>query len=193
MLVVHHGGKTTHLAELMKNKGKIEAWDLHVNRVKLVEENAKRLGISMITTKQKDALIYEEKYQEKFDKILLDVPCMGLGVLKRKPDIKWKKKQEDMIEIGKVQKEILQVCTRYLKRGGELVYATCSILEEENENMIREFIRMYEPKIQEEMQSGNFVKKSKPNMERSFSIIEEKKILPSKNTDGFYMCKLRKK
>lgn len=163
------GGKTTHLAELMKNKGKIEAWDLHVNRIKLVEQNAKRLGISIITTKQKDALQYEEKYKEKFDKILLDVPCMGLGVIKRKPDIKWKKTKEDIADLVRVQKEILQICSQYLKPGGEIVYSTCSILKEENEKVIEEFIHG-----------------------KDFDIIEQKNILPEQNTDGFFMCKLRK-
>ena len=100
------GGKTTYMAEMMEDKGKIVAFDLHEHRVKLVEENAKRLGIHIIKTKCEDASIYKEEYKEKFDKILLDVPCLGLGVLKRKPDIKWKRKKEDIEEITKVQKEI---------------------------------------------------------------------------------------
>ena len=88
------GGKTTYMAELMKNKGTIEAWDIHQHRTKLVEQNAKRLGINIIKTQVKDASIYDENLNEKFDKILLDVPCLGMGVLKRKPDIKWKRKKE---------------------------------------------------------------------------------------------------
>lgn len=169
MLVVHPGGKTTHMAELMKNKGAIEAWDLHLARVKLVEENAKRLGISIIKVNQKNALEYEEKYREKFDKILLDVPCMGLGVLKRKPDIKWKKKEEEIVNIAKLQKEILQIASQYLKQGGELVYSTCSILKEENEEVIEESIRT-----------------------TFFRVVEQKLILPDENTDGFFMCKIKK-
>ena len=85
------GGKTTYMAELMKNKGKIEAWDIHEHRTKLVEQNAQRLGINIIETKVKDASLYDESLKEKFDKILLDVPCLGIGVIKRKPDIKWKR------------------------------------------------------------------------------------------------------
>ena len=80
------GGKTTYLAEMMENQGIIEAWDIHEHRTKLVENTARRLGITNIETKVNDATIYDEKYKEKFDKILLDVPCLGLGVLKRKPD-----------------------------------------------------------------------------------------------------------
>lgn len=207
---MHHGGKTTHLAELMKNTGEIEAWDLHVNRVKLVEENAKRLGSLTITTKQKDALQYEEKYKEKFDKILLDVPCMGLGVLKRKPDIKWKKTKEELEDIVKVQKQILEVCSKYLKSGGELVYSTCSILKEENENIVKEFIKEKEKqrkefikekiiKISKEKircmipnKSSIYKPKQEKNTNKEFNILEQKTILPNQNTDGFYMCKLKK-
>ena len=118
------GGKTTYMAELMKNQGEIKAWDLHEHRVKLVEKAAKRLGISMIKTEMKDAILYEEKYADYFDKILLDVPCLGIGVLKRKPDIKWKRKKEDIEEITKIQEKILENCSKYVKKGGELVYST---------------------------------------------------------------------
>ena len=90
------GGKTTYIAELMNNKGKIEAWDIYEHRLKLVNQNAKRLGINIINTSAKDATKYNEEYKDKFDKILLDVPCLGIGVLKRKPDIKWKRKKENI-------------------------------------------------------------------------------------------------
>lgn len=111
------GGKTTYLAELMRNQGKIIAWDIHEHRVKLVDIVARRLGITIIETEKKDATLYEEKYLEYFDKILLDVPCLGFGVLKRKPDIKWRKTKEDIKEIVKIQEKILQNCSQYLKNG----------------------------------------------------------------------------
>ena len=135
------GGKTTYMAELMNNQGKITAWDLHEHRVKLVDKSANRLGITIIETEVKDATIYEEKYFEYFDKILLDVPCLGIGVLKRKPDIKWKRKKEDIKEIIQLQEGILNNCSKYLKTGGEIVYSTCSILSEENEDIIQKFIK----------------------------------------------------
>ena len=87
-----------------------------------------------------DATIYDEKLNEKFDKILLDVPCLGIGVIKRKPDIKWQRKKEDIEEITKIQQKILENCSKYLKKGGVLIYSTCSILKEENENIINNFI-----------------------------------------------------
>ncbi len=171
------GGKTTHLAELMKNVGDIVAWDIHEHRVKLVEQNAQRLGISIIQAQTKDAIVYEEKFNERFDKILLDVPCMGLGVLKRKPDIKWQKTKEDMIEIREIQENLLKVSSNYLKPGGELVYSTCSILKEENEEVIEKIIKLQE------------VEKDRKN---KLQIIETRNILPEQNTDGFFICKMRK-
>jgi 16S rRNA (cytosine967-C5)-methyltransferase len=164
------GGKTTYMAELMNNQGKITAWDLHEHRVKLVNEAKTRLGIDIIKTEVKDATIYEEKYFETFDKILLDVPCLGLGVLKRKPDIKWKRKKEDINEITKIQEKILYNCSKYLKQGGELVYSTCSILEEENNKIINKFI--------------------KDN--QNYEIDKRIQIYQNEETDGFFICKMRK-
>lgn len=164
------GGKTTYMAELMKNQGEIRAWDLHEHRVKLVEKAANRLGISMIKTEIKDAMIYEEKYAEYFDKILLDVPCLGIGVLKRKPDIKWKRKKEDIEEITKIQKKILENCSKYVKKGGELVYSTCSILKKENEDIIYKFIKN----------------------NTNFEIIKLVQVYQNEKNDGFFIAKMRK-
>ena len=176
------GGKTTYMAELMNNKGYIEAWDIHSNRLKLVENTAKRLGINIIKTKVQDATIYNDKYFEKFDKILLDVPCMGLGVLKRKPDIKWKRKKEDTEEITSIQKNILQTCSKYVKKSGEIVYSTCSILKNENQDIIEEFLK----------NNKNFHLK-KLNCKK-INILEENYInlYQNKNNDGFFICKLIK-
>lgn len=164
------GGKTTYMAELMNNQGIIKAWDLHDHRVKLVDKAAKRLGITIIETEVKDASIYEETYFEFFDKILLDVPCLGIGVLKRKPDIKWKRKKEDIEKIIKIQKAILENCSQYLKIGGELVYSTCSILKEENEDIIDAFIKN----------------------NKNFEIQEKIQIYQNEKTDGFFICKIQK-
>lgn len=167
------GGKTTYMAELMKNEGIIEAWDIHEHRTRLVEENAKRLGINIIKTKVKDASIYDQNLNEKFDKILLDVPCLGIGVIKRKPDIKWQRKIEDIKEITNIQQNILEKCSKYLKKNGTLVYSTCSILKEENENVIYKFLEK----------------------NNNFEIVENSmmNIIPDDEKDGFFICKLRKK
>lgn len=172
------GGKTTHLAELMKNTGEIIACELHSHRAKLVEENAKRLGITIIKSQVKDMQKIEKDYIEKFDKILLDVPCMGFGVMKRKPDIKWQRKKEDLETITKIQFEILNICSRYLKIGGELVYSTCSILKNENEDIIEKWLK--------EVDAEDSLKN------RKYEIESKQKILPDKNTDGFFMCKIKR-
>lgn len=187
------GGKTTYMAELMENKGEIFAWDLHSHRVKLVEENATRLGISNIKTEKKDASIYHEEYNEKFDKILLDVPCSGVGVLKRKPDIKWKRKAEDILQITKIQKEILQNCSKYLKSNGQIVYSTCSIFKEENDSIIEWFLEQN----QDFTYSNISLKIDKDNFEPKQFLIKENsnkiQLYPSEGTDGFFICKLQKK
>ena len=164
------GGKTTYMAELMKNQGEIKAWDIHEHRVKLVDKAANRLGITIIQTEEKDASIYDPQYYEYFDKVLLDVPCLGIGVIKRKPDIKWKKKKEDIEKITTIQKAILENCAKYLKDKGELVYSTCSILQEENDKIIQDFVKN----------------------NKDFKIVENLQIYQNEKTDGFFICKMQK-
>ncbi len=181
------GGKTTYLAELMNNKGEIEAWDIHEHRTKLVEKNAKRLGITNIKTKVKDATIYDSKYDKKFDKILLDVPCLGLGVIKRKPDIKWQKNEEDIEKVKKIQLKILNTCSKYVKDGGVIVYSTCSILKEENEDVIEEFLKNNKnfEKIRIKIDKNYFEKYVTSS--GSLEVYQDDKI------DGFYVAKIREK
>ena len=164
-----HGGKTTYLAELMENDGTIDAWDIYEHRLKLIQENCQRLGVKIVNTKIQNAE-QPSKSKEEYDKILLDVPCLGIGVIKRKPDIKWHRKKEDVEKISKIQLNILENCSKLLKVGGELVYSTCSILKEENEYVITNFL----------------------NNNKNFEIMDENAILPSEEQDGFYICKLKK-
>ena len=177
MHVLLHGGKTTYIAELMQNIGKIEAWDLHKHRINLINESSKRLGISIIDTKVKDASIFDPNYVEKFDKILLDVPCLGIGVIKRKPDIKWQKQEKDIEEITKIQRRILDTCSKYLKKQGIIIYSTCSIFKEENDKIIMEFLD----------QNKNF-EIEKINEKNSFL-----NIYPNNIQDGFFIAKITKK
>lgn len=177
------GGKTTYLAQLMGNEGKIEAWDYYEKRVKMVEENAKRLGISIIHAEVKDATI-EEKSEYKFDKILVDAPCMGLGVIRRKPDIKWQKKEEEIEDIKKIQLKILQNIAPKLKKGGTLVYSTCSLCQEENEEIIQQFLQSspeYEVKLE--------LKLPLQGRQRNFGIT----LFPDEEKDGFFICKLSRR
>lgn len=175
------GGKTTYMAELMEDKGEIIAWDLHPHRVQLVEENAKRLNIHIIKTECQDAMVCKKEYTEKFDKILLDVPCLGIGVLKRKPDIKWKRKPEDIEEITQIQQKILETCSKYLKAKGQMVYSTCSIFREENDKVIEKFL--------EKNQNFEYTKIKMSKIENMDKI----QLYQNEETDGFFICKLQKK
>lgn len=182
------GGKTTYIAQLMNNKGIIEAWDVYEHRTNLVEETAKRLGINIINTKVCDATILKEEYIEKFDKILLDVPCLGIGVLKRKPDIKWKKSKENIKEIVKTQEKILETCSKYLKKGGKLVYSTCSILREENEEIIENFLDNHS-----NFEYENIDVKEEKYFEKYLDANFNIKVYQNEKTDGFFICKILKK
>lgn len=181
------GGKTTYMAEIINDNGEILAFDIHEHRVELVKKVAQRLEISSIKTKVQDSTIFEEEYVKCFDKILLDVPCLGIGVLKRKPDIKWQRDKDSIKEITDLQYKILEVNSKYLKIGGELVYSTCSIFKEENEDIINKFLKNNENfeivKIKkiEEKYFEKFIKK-----EKYIQVYQNEK------TDGFFICKLRK-
>ena len=179
------GGKTTYMAELMEDKGKIIAWDLHAHRIKLVEKNAKRLGIHIIKAQCQDATIYKEEYKETFDKILLDVPCLGIGVLKRKPDIKWKRTPEDIQEITQIQQNILETCSKYVKPNGQIVYSTCSIFSEENDKIIDKFLQKNQDFI--------CVKIEMSNTENDVEKLNRIQLYQNDETDGFFICKLQKK
>ncbi len=132
------GGKTTHLAEKMENIGSITAFDIHAHKVKLIEANAKRLGISIINTQTMDA---REIGEEMFDAVLLDAPCSGLGVITRKPDIKWRKTAREIKALVSLQQELLDRLARNVKVGGVLVYSTCTWEPEENQEQIKRFLQ----------------------------------------------------
>ena len=179
------GGKTTYLAELMHNKGKIIAWDIYEERLKQVNQNAKRLGIDIIQTEVHDATKLKEEYVEKFDKILLDVPCLGLGVIRRKPDIKWNRQEDDIKEISDIQFNILKTCSKYLKRNGTLVYSTCSMLKEENDAIIEKFIK------EENFETVN-IEEQIPNEFSKITTKDMVQFLPSQKHDGFFITMLKK-
>ncbi|MEJ9211061.1 16S rRNA (cytosine(967)-C(5))-methyltransferase RsmB [Bacillus smithii] len=135
------GGKTTHMAEKMQGTGKVYALDLHPHKIKLIEENAVRLGLENIFSLPLDSRLGGEKFPpQSFDRILVDAPCSGLGVLRRKPDIKYVKKQEDLQSLQKIQLEILEAQAPLLKSGGLLIYSTCTVDQEENEGTANRFL-----------------------------------------------------
>ena len=133
------GGKTAVLAEEMKNSGEVIAIDIHQHKIKLIDTNMKKLGINMVKAIVMDARNVN-KQGRKFDKILVDVPCSGYGVIRKKPEILYSKNKENIEELAKLQLEILNSAADILKDGGELIYSTCTITDEENTNNIEKFL-----------------------------------------------------
>jgi len=135
------GGKSLHLAALMKNKGKLISMDIHEWKLEELKRRARRNGIDIIETKLIDSKKVIKRQEGMADRVLLDVPCSGLGVLRRNPDAKWKLSIEQIQNLRDLQKEILQDYSKMVKPGGVLVYATCSILPSENEKQVTEFLQ----------------------------------------------------
>ncbi|MEC5422744.1 16S rRNA (cytosine(967)-C(5))-methyltransferase RsmB [Virgibacillus sp. C22-A2] len=135
------GGKVTHIAEKMKNTGKIHAYDLHQKKVKLIDKKAADLQLSIIDAKAVDArLLQEEHEEESFDRIVVDAPCSGLGVLKGKPEIKYHKKESDINRLATIQLDILESVAPLLKKEGLLIYSTCTVDPQENEGVVNKFL-----------------------------------------------------
>lgn len=130
------GGKTTHVAALMKNTGTIFACDIHGHRLALIRENAERLGVQNIYLFEQDATHLPADWNEKFDRILLDAPCSGLGVLNRRADSRWHKRKQDIPAFVSLQANLLDEAARCVKTGGRIVYSTCTLTEEENREQI---------------------------------------------------------
>jgi 16S rRNA (cytosine967-C5)-methyltransferase len=168
------GGKTLHMASLMENKGLLIAMDLYESKLKQLKLRAKRNGAFNIEYRIIDSTKVIKKLYEKADRVLIDAPCSGLGVLKRNPDSKWKLQPEFIDNIRKVQAEVLESYSRIVKPGGKMVYATCSILPSENQEQIKRFLTT---------ENG-----------KNFTFVQDKKILASESGfDGFYMALLERK
>lgn len=136
------GGKSTHMAQLLNNRGRIIAVDKYDAKIKMLKTNAERLGVTNIEFVQDDAAEFTEEIitSQKFDKILLDAPCSGLGVLSKKPDIRWKREIDDIIGLSKMQRRLLENAANYVKDGGVIVYSTCTTEPEENWDVVKDFL-----------------------------------------------------
>ena len=168
------GGKTLHLASLMQNKGQLIAMDIYESKLKQLKLRAKRNGVHNVEFRVIDSTKVIKKLHEKADRVLIDAPCSGLGVLKRNPDSKWKLQPEFIDNIKQVQAEVLQNYSKIVKPGGKMVYATCSVLPSENEEQVKHFLTTDEGK--------------------NFIFVKEKKILAHQSGyDGFYMALLERK
>lgn len=168
------GGKTLHLASLMQNKGQIIAMDIYESKLKKLKIRAKRNKVHNIDLRVIDSTKPIKKLYNKADRVLIDAPCSGLGVIRRNPDSKWKLQPEFVENIKKVQQEVLQSYSRMVKPGGKMVYATCSILPSENQQQVDKFLTS---------ESG-----------KDFTFVSDKKVLAHQSGfDGFYMALLEKK
>lgn len=180
------GGKTVHLAELMQNEGHIIGADIHEHKIELIEKNAKRLGASIVEGKLQDGMLINEDWKEKFDKILLDAPCSGLGIIKRKPDIRYAKDETAIRDINNIQRKLLKNAINYLKKDGILVYSTCTLTQEENQNMVDYALSLG---LQLDAIPYDMPACLKPYIKDNAYI----EILPHvTNTDGFFMARFRK-
>ncbi len=134
------GGKTTHLAEKIKNKGQVFAFDVSESKISTINENAKRLGIDVIKASVSDSTKVYKEYFGKADYLLVDAPCSGLGIIRKKPDIKYLRKPQDVGQLSDISLSILNSCADYLKSGGDMVFSTCTTSYEENEAVLFEFL-----------------------------------------------------
>ena len=165
------GGKTGYIAELMNNEGTIDAMDISQNKLELVTNTCKRLGVKIVNTSQNDATIYNPDMAGKYDRVLVDAPCSGLGIIRRKPEIRYKT-IKDISSIYNIQRKIIQNASKYIKIGGIMIYSTCTINKEENQDITDDFLK----------KNGNFEKTQ-----------EDVMMLPSDGeSDGFYICKLKR-
>ncbi len=172
------GGKTCHMAERLNQSGQIDAFDIHDHKLELIDFNLRKLRLTNVTTGIHDA---RAPFDKQYDKVLVDAPCSGLGVAKRKPEIKYEKTQKDIDQLWPLQLEILSNAAQSVKPGGVLIYSTCTIEQMENENVVYSFIKQNKDFEIEPIEIGDETHKTLQILPHDF------------NADGFFIAKLRKK
>ena len=178
------GGKTTHIAQRMENRGRILAFDIYEEKIRRIERNAKRLGISIIEAHLSDACEIGAVYAGQADRVLVDAPCSGLGVLRRKPDARWKKSARDAKTLPSLQHAILESAAQTVKKGGVLVYSTCTMEECENAAVVNAFLETHTDFALEE--TGRFL----PVQKTAECMVQ---IMPEADgPDGFFIARMRR-
>lgn len=166
------GGKTLAIAEIMANAGRILAFDIYEHKLELLKREAQRLGISIIETGEHDGTILREELIQSADRVLVDGPCSGLGVIRRKPEIKYKEIEDEGRELAEKQLAILKIASQYVKKEGFLLYSTCTVNKVENAEVVSRFLRKH----------------------REFELVRSRQLLPGVDeTDGFFICKMRRR
>lgn len=183
------GGKATHTAELMEDKGHVYAYDLHKNKIKLINEKADKLDLKIIHAKQHDARHLTNIHENSsFDRIIVDAPCSGLGVVRGKPDVKYNKTEQDITRLASIQLEILEAVAPLLKREGLLIYSTCTVEPLENEQIVQRFLN----RNKDFQVDTNFFEDLPDQMERlAGKSIYGLQLFPQDfQTDGFFLTRL---
>lgn len=176
------GGKTTHMATLMNNTGQVVSRDIYEHKLKLIKASCKRLNLTNVDVEEYDAMKMDKDSIGKFDYVLADVPCSGLGIIRRKPEIKYKEKEE-FRDLPPIQKKILENASKYVKKGGTLIYSTCTIQDSENIDVINEFLQKNK---NFELAPIDEVNVDLDNQEKGYM-----KIYPNVHEmDGFFISKL---
>jgi len=166
------GGKAAYMAQLMENSGEIVSCDIHPHKLDVIKNNLNRQGVTNTTVILNDATVFNDGFKDGFDRVLADVPCSGLGVIRRKPDIRVNKSELSNEELVKIQRKILSNAARYVKKGGKLMYSTCTVNRLENEDAVKEFTEN----------------------NKEYVLLEERQLLPhTDNTDGFYYAVFERK
>ncbi len=161
------GGKTTYAAQLMNNTGEVISCDIHSHKLELIKNNLTRLGITNTKVIQNDATVIREEFIDKFDYVICDVPCSALGVIRRRPDVKWTKREEEIASLTSISEKILDNAAKYVKKGGKLLFSTCTINKYENEDAAESFLCR----------------------NKGFNLIEKEQLLPHiHGTDGFFIA-----
>ncbi len=179
------GGKTTHISELLDNTGEVLAFDIHEQKLKLINDNLERLGITNVKLKEMDATKLNSDYISVADRVLIDVPCSGIGIVRKKPEIKWTKSRKELNEITEVQRQIMDNAWEYLKKGGVMVYSTCTLNKAENEENISWFINKHKDASIEKVYLGK-------GDNLRYDKLGTVTILPNEYMDGFFIAKIKK-
>lgn len=178
------GGKSTHIAELMNGTGKVISQEIYPHKIKLIDGYKNRLGIKNLEAVQGDATEENAEYLDSFDYVLCDVPCSGMGIVRRKPEIKYKK-EEEVKELSLLQLKILENSSKYVKKGGVIVYSTCTLFNDENMGVVDSFLGKTKNFVLESIDISTFYSDTK---DKGFI-----NILPNKDKmDGFFICKMKK-
>lgn len=179
------GGKTTHIAASMGDRGRIVALDVHEHKMRRIAENCERLGIKSVETLLLDAREAGRRFPRQADRVLVDAPCSGLGVLRRKPDARWRKRPDDLAALARLQREILSSAAEAVKSGGVLVYSTCTIEREENEAVVEDFLARHE---EFSLENAGELLPLKKRPERMLQLYPQRD-----GTDGFFIARMRRR